>query len=176
MIYRYIPNSNAWASLETPRSARAQIEKLFGNCNVGDWQTPILNIDMTRGDLPDFPSLIQPVPVASAKAWQIIEKQFSPHLSGLPVKLTGVDEPFYIIDIPVISCLDRHASELRISKVDGSISKVKTYAFDQEPEDSIGLFKIPETNGLEVLATMSFLQLVESFELTGLVLKPIPVV
>lgn len=95
--------------------------------------------------------------------------------SPLPVALSRIDSPFFLLQVPVVDCLDSANSSIRINSVSGRVSTVKEYTFSNSADLSMGLFKIPETLGLETLATEAFTKVVQEAGLKGLNFKPLKI-
>jgi hypothetical protein len=173
MIYRFLPDSNNWACLETTVEVRDQLDVVLSNASTIDWQTPALGIDNTMGKLPDFPSLIQPLPVVSKRANDLIHRKCGHGIHEFPISLHGTDLIYYVLRVPVVDCLDADRSELLRSQINGRITQVRKYVFRSLPNDKVGLFKIPQSSGRETLCTELFKKVVTESQLTGLVFRAV---
>lgn len=170
-VYRIVPDSNTYdALLAASPEDRKRLDALKGKPRGAPWQPARVVLDPV-GQPGDFPSLRRELPVFTERAWEALRPLVGPSVEALP--LAGTAEPLYAIHVlDVADCLDHSRSKIQWYP-SGLLMWVDEYAFKEGYLGDRHLFKLRETAGIEVLASETFRELVESNNLKGLIFQKI---
>lgn len=171
-IYEYVPDSDRFSSIERHWSRVSVFNRLYEHRPLlGEWPRVEVQLDRAAPRDGDFPSLMLAAPVFSEHALDILRPLLGARTEVLPL-ICG-SRSFYLINVlDVINCLD-HSRAVVDYDEDGSSHHVVSYAFHEDSLSGRHVFKVPESQDLDVLVSERFKETVEQNKLKGLIFKPV---
>ncbi len=172
-IFEFVANSDEFHSILLHEKSWDLTDKILDNKDsTQDYSTAEAAIEKI-GVQGDFPSLYGAIPVFSQHAYNVFKDVLHREVVFHPMQIEG--EQFYVAKITnIIDCLDPKRSKLSRNKVTGRVSRIHNYVFDLEKLKDTYLFRVPETQYMEVYFTDKFKAMMDEHELKGLYIdKPI---
>jgi hypothetical protein len=177
-LYRYVADSDKYDSLDDEGDWIWEAKPL-----AKSWKPARVAYYTNKGKCGDFISLTGPVPVFGERAWEVLRPLIGESVEALPLicdrKIVaprygdikkvpaGPFGPFCAIHVlKVVDCLDRKKSG--ISEDEDTVYFVPKYVFRPHRWKGEAIFKLPETQGLEVLVSDEFKNVVKENNLKGL--------
>lgn len=179
MLYRYRPDSNAFACVVFHQKDNEQIlEVHFSDARLADqWKVPVAHgFDDNPGAEGDFPSLsnFSEIPVVSQRAWECLRPLIGACCEALPIRHPTA-RPYALIHVmATIDCLDFDTSELTRNRTTGRVNRISRYAFRENLLSGVHIFKLPLASGAELIVDDEFRRIVEANELSGLLFRDLP--
>jgi hypothetical protein len=172
MIYEYVPDSDRFSALERHWSRDSVFNRLYEHRPLrAEWPRVEVQLDRSAPRDGDFPSLTLAAPVFSEHALGILRPLLGAKTEILPL-ICG-SRNFYLINVlDVIDCLD-HSRAVVDYDEDRSPHHVVSYAFHEDSLSGRHLFKVPESQDLDVLISERFKETVEQSKLKGLLFKAV---
>ena len=177
-LYPYRPAANRFESIRLRDEDREIIRiRNLQSPIASQWKTLTVREFSDNLQVGDFPSLTDynGIPVFSVRAWETLAELLGDYCEPLPIKLPSGIIYFLVHVTAIVACLDEQRSEIRRSQVDGRISRVFRYAFNERYRDR-PIFKLPTECGGELIVNSQFKECVEANCLRGLSFTPLPII
>lgn len=163
--------ANRHQNLVIPNKADREKFELFDGRPLRDaWTPATVEIDQEAGSRPasDFPSLLNHVPVFSARALEVLKEILASRGEVLPLNCVACEGgPYFAFNVmTVIDALDLSKSEIKHFS-SGRIMRVVRYEFLEDRLGNLPIFKISQLPKSKVFVSDHFVAAIEASKLTG---------